>query len=134
MAQFSKAMFRGLLQNAKRTPEDFLRHSLLRRAAHFCFWFLLVGLLTVPASGVISPPDCRVDRILIKPKPGVSPADLAEFHSAQNATVRQTFVGFGGIQVVQLPEDTTVDEFLDAYRESGLVEFAEPDYFVHAAA
>src|SRR6185369_15185435 len=116
-----------------RAPEDFL-HGALRGAARFCFWILLGGLLTVSASGVTALPDCRVDRILIKPRPETSLEDLEAFHSTQNTTVRQTFHGFGKIQVLQLPEDATLYEFLEAYRGSGFVEFAEPDYFVHAAA
>jgi subtilisin family serine protease len=88
-----------------------------------------------PALAVlVSPPEYRSDQILIKPKPEVSSADLARFHSARNANVRQTFEGIGRIQVVRLPEGATVSGFISEYKNSGLVEFAEPDFFVHASA
>jgi subtilisin family serine protease len=48
--------------------------------------------------------------------------------------VLQSFDGIGRLQVVALPVDETVPGFIAKYQQSGLVEFAEPDYLSHVAA
>lgn len=78
-------------------------------------------------------PAYRSDRILIQPKPGISHAILARFHTAQKVGVRQEFEGIGGLQVVQVPQGVTVQDLISRYQKSGLVAFAEPDYEIHAA-
>jgi subtilisin family serine protease len=70
----------------------------------------------------------RGDRILIKPKAGTDSRTLASFHRAQQAEVARTL---GRLQVVRVRRD--VQSAIMAYRGSGLVEFAEPDYWVHLA-
>jgi len=62
------------------------------------------------------------------PKTGIHPATLANFHAAQSAMVLRAFEGIGGLQVLQLPEGATVENFVARYEQSGLVEFAERDY------
>ncbi|MCL4790216.1 MAG: S8 family serine peptidase [Verrucomicrobia bacterium] len=70
----------------------------------------------------------RADRMLIMPRAGVSPRALAEFHTAQQTVVLRRFEGLGGLEVLQLPLDTTVADFITSYERSGLVAFAEPEY------
>jgi subtilisin family serine protease len=99
-------------------------------------WFLQV---TSPAQTSNSPssqtsvPAYRADRILMQPKPGISLPKLANFHAVQKCEVLQTFGGIGGLQVVRVPGGETVPGLIAKYQGSGLVEFAEPDYEVHAA-
>jgi len=40
----------------------------------------------------------------------------------------------GGLQVLRVPKNETVAGMIAKYQASGLVEFAEPDYLVHACA
>ena len=68
------------------------------------------------------------------PKPGAPRATLTNFHSAQRAEVVSTFAAIGGLQVLQLPEGASVEDFIAQYRQSGLVEYAEPDYLRQLAA
>ena len=88
---------------------------------------LTASALTAPGPGY-SP-----DRILVQPKLGTSREALARFHSAQRVRVLQTFDGIGRLQVLALPAGATVPGFITRYRQSGLVEFAEPDYVMHTA-
>lgn len=74
------------------------------------------------------------DRILVQPKPGASREALARFHSAEGAQVLRTFESMGGLQLVALPAGETVPGLIAKCRQSGLVEFAEPDYIGHLAA
>jgi subtilisin family serine protease len=100
----------------------------------FCLWLLpATGFARIPSSAPVSPPAYREDQILIQPKRGVSPAALAGLHSARKGEVLQTFEGIGRLQIVRLPQGETVPGFIAKYEQSGLVEFAEPDYEVHAA-
>ena len=78
--------------------------------------------------------DYRADQILIQPKAGMSPAVLTAFHTAHGTKVAQTFPAAGGSQVITLPAGETVSGLVAKYQQSGLVEFAEPDYLVHANA
>lgn len=79
-------------------------------------------------------PNYREDQILIQPKPGVSPTALANFHSGQKGVVLGTFARMGRLQIVRVPKGETVPSFISKYARSGLVEFAEPDYFGQVAA
>jgi len=102
-------------------------------------WFILIYgfalcflLLPVQAQPVL--PDFRPDRILIKPRTeSVLPA-LNLFHTRQNRKVLQTFNQLGHLQIISVPAGKTATELITEYQRSGLVEFAEPDYIIHAAA
>jgi subtilisin family serine protease len=74
------------------------------------------------------------DRILVQPKQGINHEALARFHAEQRGKVLQTFEGIGGLQVVSVPEGEGVPAFVARYQRSGLVEFAEPDYFGFVSA
>jgi subtilisin family serine protease len=97
------------------------------------FGSLCLGLLVLPVFGA-APVNYRTDQILIQPKAGGSHTALASFHAARGAKVLQAFAAVGGAQVVSLPAGETVASLLAKYRQSGLVEFAEPDYLVYADA
>ena len=117
---------------------------LCRRIRLFAAHWILLSLWLAQLTGVAqtpslqqppaSTPPYREDRILIKPKHGVSPVALANFHSARQAEVLQTFEGMGRMQVVRIPKGETVQGFIAKYERSGLVEFAEPDYTGHIFA
>jgi subtilisin family serine protease len=87
---------------------------------------------SVGTSVVDTAPAYREDRILVKPKPGVSLESLAGFHSARRSDVLQTFQGIGRLQVLTVPKGETVEGLVTKYQQSGLVEFAEPDFLIHA--
>jgi hypothetical protein len=70
----------------------------------------------------------RTDRILVKPKAAISPATFASFRTNQKSAVLQTFPAVGGLQVLSVPADETVPGLIKKYQDSGLVEYAEPDY------
>src|SRR5208337_3909685 len=96
-------------------------------AASLFFW------LVASASAQSIPPAYRADRILIKPKAGIGRTVLDNFHRSQNSAVLQTFEGIGHLQIVSVPKGETVQGLIAQYQKSGLVEFAEPDYALHAA-
>src|SRR5882762_2935722 len=76
----------------------------------------------------------RADWILVQPKPGVTRAELAALHDARHSQVLRTFARLGQLQVVRVAAGETVPSLVDHYQKSGMVEFAEPDYAVRAAA
>ena len=101
-----------------------------------CLWLAQgTGLAPTPASSFqqTSAPAYAPDRILLQPKPGISLNALADFHAGRKIEVLQTFEGIGRLQVLRVPEGETVPGLIAKYQRSGLVEFAEPDYEVHAA-
>jgi subtilisin family serine protease len=85
------------------------------------------------AEASVSPP-YRPDRILVQPKTETSLETLANFHSTNNAQVLWTLPSMGRLQVVSVPAGETVESLVRRYQQSGLVQFAEPDYFVQADA
>lgn len=89
-----------------------------------------------PAAAVATAPlpDYRADQILIMPKAGIGPSALAKLHALRKAEVLRTFEAIGGLQILRLPAGETVPAFIAKYEQSGLVEYAEPDYFRHVAA
>ena len=75
----------------------------------------------------------RGDHILLRPKPGIGPDALARFHTSQRNRVVREFKHLDGLEVVSVPAGKSVEEALEQYQLSGLVEYAEPDYLVQAA-
>jgi len=71
----------------------------------------------------------RSDRILVKPKAG---ADLANLHALLGIQVLRAYPMIGNVEVLQLPADTPVGFAIALYQQSGLVQYAEPDFVVHA--
>ena len=92
------------------------------------------GLARVVAENSISDTnDYRADRILIKPRAAKSRSALNAARQLVGGKIQRSFPTLGNLQVVQLAPDVSVPRALKIYRESGLVEFAEPDYILRAA-
>src|SRR6266480_2750085 len=99
--------------------------------------FLVIGLLVggsvVTMQNMMcapAPAGFRSDRILIKPKEGIPLSTLAGLHTRLGSRVLRAFPRIGGLQVVQLPRLASVPTTLAAYRLSGLVAYAEPDFIM----
>ncbi|MGH7994435.1 MAG: S8 family peptidase [Limisphaerales bacterium] len=69
--------------------------------------------------------------ILVKPLPGVN---LSALNQALGLTVLRIFPAVGNLAVVQVPPGATADELIGVYEQSGLVQYAEHDYYLHALA
>lgn len=117
--------------------------SSLYRVSSFVLGSILLSLLLSTANTfaqvsavavtTVAAPPYRQDRILIKPRPGTSAVALAHFHASQQGKILHTFEGIGRLQIVELPKGASVPAFIAGYQQSGLVEFAEPDYEGHTA-
>jgi subtilisin family serine protease len=107
--------------------------ALDKRAVLLVLFLSFVLGISFSCFSVVVPPDFRTDQILIKPKVGLTTGALENFLSTQNARTLQTF-GTLKVQVVSVPDGATVENFISKLNSSGLVEFAEPDYIIHAAA
>jgi subtilisin family serine protease len=94
----------------------------------------LVFLAAAVSHTSLAAPEYRPDQILIQPKKTVSSAALANFHAAHQTQVAKAFANLGRMQVLRVPSNETAESLIAKYQHSGLVEFAEPDYLVHAAA
>lgn len=73
----------------------------------------------------------RPDRIIIQPK-AEAVSRVEEMTQNSRRRTLKSYRALGGVQVVQLADDETVEQAVERYRASGLVEFAEPDYKLHA--
>ena len=95
----------------------------------------VAGLLFLAlASGLrAAPARVREDRILIVSKIAQKTA-LSRMHTAERATVFRRFAALGNIEVLELPRGVSAQAALTRYRQSGLVEFAEPDHWFTVAA
>jgi subtilisin family serine protease len=109
--------------------------KLFNQLSRVCWIFALV--YTTGGSGILfaaDPAQYRSDQILIQPKKNVTAAALASFHVVHQCQVLKTFPNVGRVQVLRVPRNETVASLVAKYQKSGLVEFAEPDYYLHAAA
>ena len=103
-----------------------------------CFYFPLVLVACAPTilfAGEaslthIKGRPCCADSILVKPKPG---RDLAAFVGERGERVHKRFERFGNLQVLKLRQGADVPAILKQYRDSGLIQYAEPDWIVQAA-
>ncbi|HEX4646967.1 MAG TPA: S8 family serine peptidase, partial [Verrucomicrobiae bacterium] len=71
----------------------------------------------------------RMDRILVKPKPGV---DLASLNLTLGVLVLSAYPTMGNWQVVKTPGHLTPSTLIHSYLASGQVQYAERDYYVHS--
>gem|GEM_PF-805854 len=87
------------------------------------------SLPTAPTQlvGALLPTAYRADRILVKPLPGV---DLSVLNLQLGTTVLRTFPAIGNLQVLQVPAGLPILSLVALYQQSGLVQYAEPDYGV----
>ena len=97
-----------------------------------CFFVML--LLAPSTHAQLAAPVFREDRILIQPKSAVTRAAMAAFHAARQSKVLRTYEGLDRLQVLSVPKGETAQSLIAKYQQSGLVEFAEPDYLVYADA
>jgi len=108
-----------------------------QRCGRFLIWAGVAASMAVwltPSVGAqTAQPAYRADRILIMPKAGINQAALDNFHRARKGEVLRTFDGIGHLQILAVPKGETVPSLIAQYQKSGLVEFAEPDYEIHAA-
>jgi subtilisin family serine protease len=102
-----------------------------------CLWItpsVAFAVTSAASPASVSVPAYRADRILIQPKAGFNPVPLANFHASLRVEVLRKFDGIGHLQVLRVPDGETVPSLITRYQQSGLVEFAEPDFLVQAAA
>jgi subtilisin family serine protease len=95
--------------------------------------WILFALLCLLACGSLlaqtGAPNHRSDRILVKPKPGV---DLTLLHAQLGSQVQRTYPDIQNLQVIQLPPLANPLTFIALYQQSGLVDYAEPDFVLYA--
>lgn len=96
------------------------------RAARYIFKSLVAMVLYLLAGGGVHAATDRVQRILVMPHAGEEQA-LRLFHGNRTGKVVRKFQHLGGLQVIEVPEEESVEELLKAYRRSGLVEYVERD-------
>ncbi|HEY66089.1 MAG TPA: S8 family serine peptidase, partial [Caldilineae bacterium] len=88
-------------------------------------------LWATPAHGSPSVrPSFASGRILVKFKPGTSPADRAALHRAQRGKLVREISGIK-VEVVRVPAGTERGKAI-AYARSPIVAYAEPDYIAYA--
>jgi len=67
--------------------------------------------------------------------PGIPPIHVElHVHSQLHARALMTFPSLRNLQAVAVPDGESVESLVRKYQQSGLVEFAEPDYVIHEAA
>src|SRR5438309_1659390 len=93
-----------------------------------CLWG--GAITTQNVNSAPAPAGFRSDRILIKPKEKISLSALALQHSRLGGQVLHTFPRLGNLQVLKLPALANAQAMIAAYRQSGLVAYAEADYKV----
>jgi subtilisin family serine protease len=103
-----------------------------------CLSATAIGMVGAPIpvrAAMTAAPAFRSDRFLAQPAAGPDAGvALRQFHAAHGCEVLREFSGIRGLQVVAVPEGASVTELIAQYQQSGLVEFAEPDYEIHASA
>ncbi len=116
------------------TPLRFNRTMRIHRAIAGSFVVLCLSLPAATAQPDALKAPHRADRILVMPKVDQDTGELNRLHARGGSKVLKSFPGIRGLQVIQLPTGESVAGALARYEQSGLVEFAEPDYEIHAAA
>ena len=76
--------------------------------------------------------EIRPDKILVRLKAGLPPAVLAQLNGTLGAAVERAFSRFGNLFLLRLPANVPVARALELYRNSGQVDYAEPDYVYKA--
>jgi len=94
--------------------------------------FMSSGLSSEVHPNVSSPnrrrPDYVSGEVLVKFKPSVR-RKAAEFYRTQLGIISKRTFKRIGVQQVQIPEDMSVEEALEIYRNDPSVEYAEPNYY-----
>lgn len=68
-------------------------------------------------------------RILVKPRPALN---LSGLDQTLGVTVLRSFPAIGNLEIVQVPPGMTADALISLYQQSGLVQYAEHDFYVRA--
>ena len=93
--------------------------------------FLLAGLSLAGSGLAADLPLFRPDRVLVKFKAGGTSRLSA---ATSGVRILQSFPEMGSVQVLEVPPGESPLETIAQLEASGLVEYAEPDYLVHALA
>lgn len=99
-----------------------------------CGILICAALLSESASAAPGAAPFRRDRILIKPKEGIPLQRLTNLNTHLGSRILRTFPHIGNLQIVKLPGFVNVSNAIAFFQRSGLVEYAEPDYYVHPLA
>jgi subtilisin family serine protease len=97
------------------------------RVLTILFIFLNVGQL-------LAQPRFRPDQILVQPKNATAAAKLAELQQRKKHEIAKKFPHLDDLQVVRIPKGSDPIAEANAYKASGLVDHAEPDYIYYASA
>ena len=119
--------------------------------------FLFIGINTLEANDIVSAQlDSKKENInnfigrllaaehvegelVVKFKDEIAANDAAmkaassTAHSKTGASVKKDFKKIKGLQLVKLPKHRSVREALESYLQDSQIEYAEPNYIVHAA-
>ncbi|HVS50729.1 MAG TPA: S8 family peptidase [Opitutaceae bacterium] len=87
-----------------------------------------------PAAAQPEPAAFRPDRILVRPKNSAASTALQQLHATSGNQVLKAFPALGGLQIVKIPSVANVNATLARLRQSGLVDYAEPDYLMQIQA
>ena len=79
----------------------------------------------------LPPPAFVKNRVLAKPDKNRDLAMVKALYAKTGTTVLKEFSAIG-LQVLELRKDAKVLDIVDDYRESGLFEYVEPDYYMYA--
>jgi subtilisin family serine protease len=90
---------------------------------------VLAGLTGQLETTALGSPDYNPGRILVKPLAGV---DLSALNRLLGVQVLNIFPAIGNLEIVQVPLGATADVLIFLYQQSGLVQYAEHDFYVHA--
>ncbi len=80
--------------------------------------------------GVAAPAGFREDRIIVRMADKANPGAVQRLHANMGTAVTRKFVHARGGDVVKLPRGLSIEKALAAFRRSGLVEYAEPDFLL----
>src|SRR3954470_16254794 len=90
-------------------------------------WLLASFVFSVSAGEHLAHPN----HILVQARPGAE-VQFEKMRKRKAHRVLKQFKELGDIQVLEA-DSSTLERDIQEYRDSGLVEFAEPDYIVHAS-
>jgi Subtilase family/FG-GAP-like repeat len=77
-------------------------------------------------------PKYHPTRVLVRYKNGTTRGMMEAIHQRVNAKVSRELSIVNGLQVVEVPEASSIHDLLHYYRQNPNVLYAEPDYFVRA--
>src|SRR5215217_6649217 len=104
---------------------------MFRLCAHIT-WLVLAFCSSTASHAAEQSVPPRRDRVLLIPKQN-SKGRVHQLHHSKGRRLLKEFQELGGIEVVELTPGEDLTTAIEQYRSSGEVEFAEPDYKLHAA-